>query len=117
MRMKSGRVRLPDVAFVSTARLPKTREPIPTLSPDLAVEVLSESNTPDEIAQKLQEYFESGTRLTWIIDPPTRTVAVYHGPGEPTRVLDVNAQLDGEQVVPGFTLPVADLFRNVPPLG
>src|SRR3712207_2857672 len=45
MRMRSGRVRLPDVAFVSTARLPTTPEPVPTLGPDLAVEVLSESNT------------------------------------------------------------------------
>ena len=64
MRMSSsGRVRLPDVAFVSKERLPKTRTPIPTLAPDLAVEVLSEGNTPDEITQKLREYFESGTRL------------------------------------------------------
>ena len=115
LRMTSGRVRLPDVVFVSLARLPRTREPIPTLAPDLAVEVLSESNTSAEIAQKLREYFQSGTRLAWIVDPPTRTVAIYHGPGEPTRVLDTAGQLDGEEVVPGFTLPVADLFRNVPP--
>jgi Uma2 family endonuclease len=115
LRMASGRVRLPDVVFVSLARLPRTREPIPTLAPDLAVEVLSESNTPAEIAQKLREYFQSGTRLAWIVDPPTRTVAIYHSPGAPTRVLDAAGQLDGEQVVPGFTLPVADLFRNVPP--
>ena len=115
LRMTSGRVRLPDVVFVSLARLPRTREPIPTLGPDLAVEVLSESNTAAEIAQKLREYFQSGTRLAWIVDPPTRTVAIYHGPGQPTRVLDSAGQLDGEEVVPGFTLPVADLFRNVPP--
>ncbi len=66
MRMSSsGRVRLPDIAFVSKERLPKTRTPIPTLAPDLAVEVLSEGNTPDEITQKPREYFESGTRLAW----------------------------------------------------
>lgn len=116
MRMKSGRVRLPDVAFVSLARLPKTREPVPTLGPDLAVEVLSESNTRDEIAQKLREYFESGTQLAWVIDPVPRTVAVYHAPGEPVSVIDEAGSLDGEEVLPGFTLPVADLFRNVPPL-
>ena len=116
MRMKSGRVRLPDVAFVSLARLPTTRDPIPTLGPDLAVEVLSESNTRDEIAQKLREYFESGTRLAWVIDPVRRTVAVYHAPGAPAFVTDDAGSLDGWQVLPGFTLPVADLFRNVPPL-
>jgi Uma2 family endonuclease len=115
LRMPStGRVRLPDVAFVSTARLPKTRERIPTLAPDLAVEVLSQSNTPAEIAQKLREYFDSGTRLAWVIDPEARTAAIYHRAGEPTRVLNETDQLDGEQVLPGFTFPVADLFRGVP---
>lgn len=114
MRMKSGRVRLPDVGFTSTARLPKTREPIPSLAPDLAIEVLSESNTKAEIDQKLQEYFQSGTRLAWIIDPPTRTVAVYREPGEPARVLGESETLDGEHVLPGFELAIAELFVNVP---
>jgi Uma2 family endonuclease len=114
MRMTSGRVRLPDVGFTSRDRLPKTLDPIPTLAPDLAVEVLSESNTKDEIDQKLQEYFQSGTRLAWIIDPPTRTVAVYHRPGEPTRVLAESETMDGEHVLPGFALPIAELFVNVP---
>lgn len=57
MRVVSGRVRLPDVGFTTAARLPKTREAIPSLAPELAVEVLSESNTKAEIDQKLQEYF------------------------------------------------------------
>jgi Uma2 family endonuclease len=115
MRMRSSnRVRLPDVSFISLDRMPKTREPIPTLAPDLAVEVLSESNTKAEMAQKLIEYFESGTRLAWIIDPITRTAAIYHAPGEPTRVLDISGTLDGEQVLPGFAMAVADLFRGVP---
>jgi Uma2 family endonuclease len=110
----SGRVRLPDVAFISKERLPKKRGRVPTLAPDLAVEVLSETNTAAEMAQKLREYFPSGTRLVWFIDPRTRTVAVYHVPGESTRVLTESDTLDGEQVIPGFTMPVADLFRNVP---
>jgi Uma2 family endonuclease len=78
--------------------------------------VLSESNTTEEINQKLREFFGSGTRLAWVIDPRRRTVAVYHGPGDPTRILEVADILNGEQVVPGFTMPVTDLFRNVPPL-
>jgi Uma2 family endonuclease len=114
MRMASGRVRLPDVGFTSAARLPKTREAIPTLSPDLAIEVLSDSNTKAEIDQKLQEYFQSGTRLAWIVDPPTRTVSVYREPSQPALVLEESGSLDGEQVLPGFTVPVADLFRGVP---
>ena len=114
MRMKSGRVRLPDVAFVSKARLPQTLAPIPDLSPDLAIEVLSESNTPAEMRQKLAEYFQSGTRLAWIIDPGPRTVAVYHSADGVTRVVDEHSTLDGEPVLPGLTIPVAELFRNVP---
>ncbi len=114
MRMISGRVRMPDVGFTSLSRLPRTLEPIPTLSPDLAVEVLSESNTKEEIDQKLQEYFQSGTRLAWIIDPPTRSAAVYLQAGEPACVLKESATLDGEPVLPGFTLLIADLFKNVP---
>lgn len=114
MRMRSGRVRLPDVGFTSLERLPKTREPIPTLAPDLAVEVLSESNTKAEIDQKLQEYFQSGTRLAWIVDPPTRSVAVYDAPAKPTRIVLESESLDGQNVLPGLWLPVAELFRNVP---
>lgn len=118
LRMTSGRVRLPDVAYVSRDRLPGglvPRERVPTLAPDLAVEVLSGSNTADEIDQKLREYFQSGTRLAWVVDPRTRTTAVYHRPGDPTRVLDPTDRFDGEHVLPGFTLPVEELFRNVPP--
>lgn len=114
MRMRSGRVRLPDVGFTSLERLPKTRESIPSLAPDLAVEVLSESNTKAEIDQKLQEYFQSGTRLAWIVDPPTRSVAVYDAPAKPTRIVLESESLDGQDVLPGLSLPVAELFRNVP---
>lgn len=115
LRMSStGGIRMPDVSFVSVGRIPKTREPVPTLAPDLAVEVLSEDNTAAEMDQKRREYFASGTRLEWVVDPETRTVAVYHSPGDPTRVLSESDSLEGEHVVPGFTMPVADLFRNVP---
>jgi Uma2 family endonuclease len=111
----SGRVRLPDVAFVSIARVPEERSRVPTLAPDLAAEVLSESNTREEIAQKIREYFQSGTRLVWVIDPPTRSVAVYENAGQPQRTLAVTDVLEAGDVLPGFSLPVADLFRNVPP--
>jgi Uma2 family endonuclease len=114
LRMESGRVRLPDVAFVSKARFPKPLKAIPTLAPDLAVEILSEGNTDTEMNQKLIEYFQSGTRLVWFIDPRPRTVAVYHQPGKPTTVLNEQSNLDGEQVLPGLTIAVADLFRNLP---
>ena len=114
MRMKSKRVRLPDASFVSYARLPKSGDPVPSLSPDLAVEVLSESNTKPEIQQKLVEYFKSGTRLAWIIDPSSRTAAVYHDARRVASVVDEQGFMDGGSVLPGLRFPLAELFLNVP---
>jgi len=114
MRMKSKRVRLPDASFISNSRLPTSREPIFGLSPDLVVEILSESNTKAEIDRKLIEYFQSGTRLAWIIDPGPRSCAVYHEQTAAACVVDEQGFLDGEQVLPGLRFPLADLFRNVP---
>ena len=114
MRMQSGHVRLPDVSFIAKDRLPKTKQAIPTIAPDLAVEVLSESNTSREIAMKLDEFFQSGTRLAWVIDPEPRAVAIYHDAGEPTTVLDEQGMLDGEAVLPGLSIAIAELFRDVP---
>lgn len=118
LRMASGRIRLPDVAYISFADMPGGRvppEPVPTLPPTIAAEVLSETNTAAEIRQKLREYFESGCRLAWIIDPVARTVAVYEGPSdEPARVLGEADVLDGGGALPGFGLPVSDLFVSVP---
>jgi Uma2 family endonuclease len=117
MRLFSGRIRLPDVAFVAFTSLPGGKVPtkrVPNLAPDLAVEVLSESNTRAEIDQKLKEYFESGTRLAWVIDPPSRTVAVYLLPQQPDHVLGSNESLDGGPVLPGFAMPIVQLFEPQP---
>lgn len=117
LKMASGRIRLPDVSFIAMSRLADGMAPrarVPAMAPDLAVEVLSEGNTPEEIRQKLSEYFQSGTRLAWVIDPPTRTVSVYRRPGAATVVLCEFDSLDGEDVVPGFKLLVSELFQNVP---
>jgi Uma2 family endonuclease len=77
----------------------------------LAVEVLSPTNTKSEIKQKLKEYFESGTRLAWIIDPATRSIAIYEcASDEPAQVLHESDQLDGGNVLPGFAMSIAELF-------
>jgi Uma2 family endonuclease len=111
----SGRIRLPDVSFVSQDRLPRASSAVPVLAPDLAVEVLSENNTRQEIDQKLRELFESGTRLVWVIDPPSRTVLVYAGLGTEATILTESDFLDGGTAVVGFRMPVTALFSNVPP--
>ncbi len=104
-------VRGPDVSFVSRARLgDKHPEVYPELGPDLAVEVLSPSNRPREMAEKLAQYFSAGTRLAWVIDPKRRTAKVYR-PGRDVRVLHEQDELDGEDVVPGFRCRLADVLE------
>ncbi len=115
MRLFPGLVRIPDVAYISWDRFPGRRipdEPIPNVSPNLAIEVLSRSNTPGEMARKRADYFTTGTLLVWEVDPPTRTVTVYTAPDEST-VLGETDVLDGGKVLPGFTLPLRDLFGEL----
>jgi Uma2 family endonuclease len=112
VRLTSGLVRIPDVSFVSWDRLPGRRvpsKPIPRLAPNLAVEVLSETNTKREMARKLREYFKAGVVLAWLIDPKARTVTVYTAVDH-SVVLDETQTLDGAPVLPGFHLPIAELF-------
>jgi Uma2 family endonuclease len=112
VRLLPGLVRIPDVSFVSWDRLPDRQcpeEKIPSLAPDLAVEVLSESNTPKEMARKLREYFAVGVRLVWYVDPETRTVEVFTAVDRSTR-LGADQTLEGGDVLPGFALPLAELF-------
>ena len=111
---RHGLVRIPDVAFVSWDRIPSgefPEEPIPDLVPDLVVEVISRSNTRKEMDEKLKEYFEKGVRLVWFVRPRSKTVDVYRSANRFTR-LTVSATLDGGEVLPGFAIPVADLFRK-----
>ena len=115
MRLAPGIVRVPDVAFLSWDRTPGRRVPETPMSefaPDLAVEVLSPSNTKAEMARKRAEYFASGVRLIWEFDPRDRTVAVYTTPEE-AIILDESMTLDGGEVLPGFVLPLAELFAEL----
>ena len=99
----------PDVSFVRADRLPdRGGRAFPTMAPDLAVEVLSPSNMAGEIARKLAIYLAAGVGLVWVVDPASRSVAVY----TPTSsaVLGEGDTLDGGDVLPGFAIPVADIF-------
>ncbi|MGH2531750.1 MAG: Uma2 family endonuclease [Thermomicrobiales bacterium] len=105
---------VPDVAFVRWERLPERRPPdtyIP-VPPDLAVEVLSPSDGPRDIAAKMERYTRAGVPLVWWVHPKRRTVAVYHG-GQLVAELREGDELDGGDVLPGFGLPVAEIFAGV----
>ena len=120
MRVSSGQLRLPDVSFVTWKRLLATdahNKKVAPFGPDLAVEVLSESNTRAEIDQKRHEFFAAGTRLIWVVDQETRTAEVFADPTRPNQMTLIRETdtLDGGTVLPGFTLVLADLFADLDP--
>ena len=102
----------PDLSFVSAARLPANRQGYPEVAPDLVVEVASPSQTGPSIEDKARLYFEVGVRLVWIIDPERRTVRIRRADGT-SRILTEDDVLDGEEVLPGFRVPVAAFFEDV----
>ena len=115
MRLAPGLVRIPDVAFISWARLPNRRvptEPIPDVAPDLAAEVLRVGNTVREMARKRQNYFAAGVQLVWQVDANTRTVEVFTAPDQSTVLHEVQI-LDGGTVLPGFMLSLHELFAEL----
>lgn len=112
LKILPPQVRYPDVAFVSWERLAGhnlREERVPQLAPDLAVEVLSESNTPEEIDQKISEYFAGGVRLVWVIDPETETAVEYTAVDAATKI-EADGVLSGRNVLVGFELKLRELF-------
>ena len=107
-------VRAPDVAFVREERLPPEglgHEYFPG-GPDLAVEVLSESNRASAMQRKVTQYFAAGTRLVWVIDPLSRA-AIVHAPLRTPITLHERDVLDGEDVVPGFRYAIEQMFARI----
>ncbi|HEX5052951.1 MAG TPA: Uma2 family endonuclease [Planctomycetota bacterium] len=103
-------VRAPDVAFVERARLPR-EYPIGYFPgpPDLAVEVHSPGDTSGEVQAKVRFWLEHGVRSVWVVDPNARRVSVHRGAQGP-NVLGIDDVLDGDDVLPGFAVPVRTLF-------
>jgi Uma2 family endonuclease len=107
-------VRTPDVSFISWDRLPDRKlpaEPIPDLVPDLAVEVLSATNTAEEMRLKLKDYFKAGVSLVWFIDPATQTAEAFTSPKKKTSI-GRGGSLDGGRVLPGFRLTLESLLAR-----
>lgn len=104
-------VRAPDVAFVATENLPEDGIPDGFCPgpPDLAVEIVSPHDRADEIFEKVNDYLNAGTLLVWVVYPASKLVAEYKSLDE-SRVLDDTSTLNGGEVLPGFSLPVAQLF-------
>ena len=113
-RLASGSIRSPDTSFVLWTTVPAGSTQLQSVcdfAPDLAVEVISPSERPGAIDRKVGEYFTAGTRLVWLIEPRLETVEVYTA-HDKFRTLTHADTLDGGTVLPGFILPIAELFGD-----
>jgi Uma2 family endonuclease len=112
-----NRDRRPDVAFVSYQRWAQNR-PVPRLGnawdvvPNLATEVVSPNDSAEELDVKIAEYFRAGVELVWVVYPNQSKIHVYESPTQPITVLWTKDVLEGGAVVPGFKLPLTELFTE-----
>src|SRR5207302_1787339 len=108
---KPKQVRMPDAAFVSAGRLPEDGTPdgYIKIAPDIAVEVISPNEEYEEVEEKVAEYRSAGVKLIWVISPKSKTVLIRRLDGTCTEVGEAGT-LSGENVLPGFTCTVAELF-------
>jgi Uma2 family endonuclease len=114
LKILPGQIRAPDVCCIRWERVPGRNTPKPPIfavAPDLAVEILSKGNTEAEMDRKLREYFQAGVRLVWHIEPKTRTARAYTAADQWTEI-SPNDALSGGDVLPGFELPLAQLFAR-----
>jgi len=104
-------VREPDIAYFSAARMPLGERitGYAQISPDLVVEVVSPSDSRRAANDKALMWLRYGVRLVWVVHPETRTIEI-HCEDQPVAVLGAADALDGGDVLPGFTCPVADVF-------
>ncbi|MDP9379938.1 MAG: Uma2 family endonuclease [Chloroflexota bacterium] len=107
-------IRVPDVSFISLERLPQGGLPegYCPFAPDLAVEIVSPSDTAQKLHAKVREYLEAGTRIVWVIWPDEHAVSVYTADENGSRELRAEDELSGGDVLPGFRVRVAQLFEQ-----
>ena len=113
--MKSGNLRSPDLSFISKERLRGLKHAPKKFfdgAPDLAVEILSPNDTVETLHEKTVEYFESGARLVSVLNPEEETVLGYHSP-QPDSLLKAGDAVDGEDVIPGFSMPLSKIFAEL----
>jgi Uma2 family endonuclease len=112
IRRNPDRIRAADIAFISKQRSPgKRRKGFLEVAPELVVEVISPTDTWEDMRSKLKDYFSAGVERVWVIDPENREVLVYRSPKE-VETLGEGDTLTGEGVLAGFALPVANLFAE-----
>jgi Uma2 family endonuclease len=111
LRRNSDRVRAADIAFLRQDRVPslEARQHIMEVIPDLVVEILSKSDTIEEISDKIDDWLGAGVQMLWVVNPFRRTVTIYQ-PGRDPSLFGEHGTLEGDPVAPGFRCPVAEIF-------
>ena len=115
IRLMAGQVRMPDVSFIRHEVVPPDETDAPRIlpvAPDLAVEILSKSNTRAEMERKRAEYFRAGVKLVWMIHPKEHTATVYTSP-DVFSAIPTDGALTGGDVLPGFELSLVEFFARV----
>lgn len=109
--MIGSRQRLPDVSFVSAARIPPEGDPIGiwTIAPDLAVEIISPNDLIEEVEAKIHAYFAASVQQVWLVSPQFQTITIYDSPTKST-ILQAGDELTSP-LLPGFRCPVSTLFQ------
>ncbi|MCH7687066.1 MAG: Uma2 family endonuclease [Planctomycetes bacterium] len=104
-------VRAPDIAFIQSSRIPAAGLPKAFWpgAPDLAVEVLSPSDSAEEVEEKVNDWLDHGCSMVWVVSPKQKTITVYRSQTDIT-ILSENETLDGRDVVPGFQCSVQEIF-------
>jgi len=114
LRLFRKQVRIPDLSFISSNRLPDGQLPdvaIAPIAPNLAVEIISKGNTKGEMERKLRDYFKAGVEIVWIIYPKTQTAEIYTSATKKRRI-SKGQSLTAPAILPGFAVPLNDLFDH-----
>lgn len=106
-----SKVRKPDVSYIAAERIGGLPEGHFRIPPDLAAEVVSSAETYCEVEDKVDEYLAAGVKLVWVINPPNRSIRVHRPDGTVSDLRQAD-ELNGEDVLPGFRCPVAELFTS-----
>ena len=108
------RERIPDISFVTAARIPLEGDPIGPwkIAPDLAVEIVSPNDLIEEVETKISEYFAAGVQQVWLVSPQLQTVSIYEALNKVT-ILQAGDELTSPALLPGFRCPVATLFQPI----
>jgi len=107
--MPAGNVVNPDVGYISKERLPEEPEREAPIPPDLAVEVKSPTDRKRAMRNKAERYLQAGTKIVWLVFPEERLVEVYTVDDD-VQTVGIDGTLDGGDMLPGFSLPVREIF-------